>query len=189
VVRKVVITYRGKRVAVLAPLHRIASKELTPAAFGRWRRRREMRDVKRWLDSRRATVPPVIVDTDILVRYFRGEEAARRFLARVPFPERAVSALTVMELLQGCRDQRETRDVARFVSENLAAVIHPDEDISRRAIRLLELHARHAGLRVVDALIAATALTVSAPLANANTRHYRAIPTLSLVRFQPGAVR
>jgi predicted nucleic acid-binding protein len=131
----------------------------------------------------------VIVDTDILVRYFRGEEAARRFLARVPFPERAVSALTVMELLQGCRDQRETRDVARFVSENLAAVIHPDEDISRRAIRLLELHARHAGLRVVDALIAATALTVSAPLANANTRHYRAIPTLSLVRFQPGAVR
>jgi prevent-host-death family protein len=52
--QEVVITYRGKRVAVLAPLHRIASKELTPAAFGRWRRRREMRDVKRWLDSRRA---------------------------------------------------------------------------------------------------------------------------------------
>ena len=89
----------------------------------------------------------MIVDTDILIWYFRGDEAASRFLTRVPFPERTVSALTVMELLQGCRDQRETRDTAVFVSENLAAVIHPDETISRRALQLLELYARRAGLR------------------------------------------
>ena len=129
----------------------------------------------------------MIVDTDILVWYFRGDDAARRFLARIPFPERAVSALTVMELLQGCRDQREARDMAVFVSENLAAVIHPDEAISRRAIRLLELHALGAGLRVVDALIAATALEASAALATANVRHYRAIAGLSVVRFRPGS--
>jgi len=52
--QEVVITYRGKRIAVLAPLNRIAHKELTPVAFGMWRRRRDMRDVTRWLDSRRA---------------------------------------------------------------------------------------------------------------------------------------
>jgi prevent-host-death family protein len=54
--QEVVITYRGKRIAVLAPLDRIAHKELTPTAFGMWRWRRDMRDVSRWLDSRRA--PP-----------------------------------------------------------------------------------------------------------------------------------
>ena len=129
----------------------------------------------------------MIVDTDILIWYFRGDEVARRFLARVPFPERTVSALTVMELLLGCRDQREARDLAVFVSENLAAVIHPDEGISRRAIRLLELHALRAGLRVVDALIAATALEAGAALATANLRHYRAITGLSVVRFRPGS--
>jgi predicted nucleic acid-binding protein len=129
----------------------------------------------------------VIVDTDILIWYFRGDEVARRFLARVPFPERTVSALTVMELLQGCRDQREARDLAVFVSENLGAVIHPDEEISRRAIRLLELHALRAGLRVVDALIAATALEAGAALATANVRHYRAITGLSVVSFRPGS--
>jgi predicted nucleic acid-binding protein len=128
----------------------------------------------------------VIVDTDILIWYFRGDEAAHRFLTRVPFPERTVSALTVMELLQGCRDQRETRDTAVFVSENLAAVIHPDETISRRALQLLELYARRAGLRVVDALIAATALEHSVALATANVRHYRAITGLSVVAFRPG---
>jgi prevent-host-death family protein len=52
--QEVVITYRGKRIAVLAPLNRIVHKELTPVAFGMWRRRRDMRDVTRWLDSRRA---------------------------------------------------------------------------------------------------------------------------------------
>lgn len=128
----------------------------------------------------------MIVDTDILIWYFRGDDAARRFLTKVPFPERTVSALTVMELLQGCRDQRETRDTAVFVSENLAAVIHPDEAISRRALQLLELYARRAGLRVVDALIAATALERSVALATANVRHYRAITGMSVVGFRPG---
>ncbi len=127
----------------------------------------------------------MIVDTDILIWYFRGDEAARRFLTRVPFPERTVSALTVMELLQGCRDQRETRDTTVFVSENLAAVIHPDEAISRRALQLLERYAQRAGLRVVDALIAATALEHRVALATANVRHYRAITGLSVVGFRP----
>lgn len=52
--QEVVITYRGKRVAVLAPLDRIAHKDLTPVAFGMWRRRRDIRDVGRWLNHRRA---------------------------------------------------------------------------------------------------------------------------------------
>lgn len=56
--REVVITYRGKRIAVLVPLDRIAHRGLTPVAFGMWRRRRDMRDVRRWLDSRRASRVP-----------------------------------------------------------------------------------------------------------------------------------
>jgi len=52
--QEVVITYRGKSIAVLAPLDRIVHKELTPIAFGMWRRRRDMRDVKRWMDRGRA---------------------------------------------------------------------------------------------------------------------------------------
>ena len=129
----------------------------------------------------------MIVDTDVLIWYFRGDEAARRFLAKIPFSERTASALTVMELLQGCRDQRETRDTAIFVSENLSAVIHPDEVISKRAIQLLELYALRAGLRVVDALIAATALESRVALATADVRHYRTITGLPVIGFRPGS--
>ena len=71
--------------------------------------------------------------------------------------------------------------------EKWEAVIPPAEAFSRRAIRLLELHALRAGLRVVDALIAATALEASVALATANVRHYRAIAGLSVVRFRAGS--
>jgi prevent-host-death family protein len=52
--QEIIITYRGKRVAVLAPLDRIAHKDLKPIGFSMWRRRRDRRDVTRWLGSRRA---------------------------------------------------------------------------------------------------------------------------------------
>ena len=52
--QEVVITYRGQRIAVLAPLSRMPHKDLTPIGFGMWHGRKDMRDVKRWLDRRRA---------------------------------------------------------------------------------------------------------------------------------------
>ena len=43
----------------------------------------------------RVTDPKVIVDADILIWYFRDDEAARRFLVTIPLSERTVPALTV----------------------------------------------------------------------------------------------
>jgi predicted nucleic acid-binding protein len=57
--------------------------------------------------------------------------------------------------------------------------------ISHRAMQLLEAHAARDGLRVIDALIAATALQCDATLATANVRHYRAIPRLGVLPFRP----
>ena len=49
----------------------------------------------------------VIFDTDVLIWYLRGHEKARRFIEDVAHERRAVSSLTLMELLQGCRNQEE----------------------------------------------------------------------------------
>ena len=103
----------------------------------------------------------------------------------VPHQQRVLSSLTFMELLQGCRNQEEARQVKAFFSENVSLVIHPDEVISRRAIALLEQHAFPHGLRVVDALIAATALETACSLATANVKHYRPIIGLHLIQFKP----
>ena len=127
----------------------------------------------------------VVFDTDVLIWHFRGRASADRFLSRVPRTNRAISALSLMELVQGCRGRGEIRDVHAFVAANVGSVIVPDEPISHRAMLLLELHAAGHGLRVVDAIIAGTALVVGGVLATANVRHYRAIRGLALLPFRP----
>lgn len=47
--QKVVITYRGKSVAVLAPLEKAERKGLNPIGFGIWQDRKKMRRVEKWL--------------------------------------------------------------------------------------------------------------------------------------------
>ncbi len=132
-----------------------------------------------------AAVQGVVFDTDVLIWYLRGNGKARRFLELVPHQQRALSSLTFMELLQGCRNQEEGQQLRSFIAENISLVIHSDEITSRRAIALLEQHAFPHGLRVVDALIAATALETASSLATANVKHYRPITRLHLIQFRP----
>jgi len=136
-------------------------------------------------ESARATLRKVIFNTDVLVWYFRGNERARRFLASVAQPHRAVSSLTMMELIQGCRGRTELHEVKTFMRDSIPLVVHPDEGSCHRAIALLEQHAAPHGLRVVDALIAAAALESGCALATANVKHYRVIANLEVVPFRP----
>jgi prevent-host-death family protein len=48
---EVIITYRGKSVAVLAPVRTVKGRDLNPVGFGMWRDRTELRDVGRWSDK------------------------------------------------------------------------------------------------------------------------------------------
>jgi hypothetical protein len=89
-----------------------------------------------------------------------------------------------MELIQGCRNKKDLRDVNAFVKDTFSDVIHCDKRASERAIVLLRLHALGHDLRTVDALIAATAITNGAALVTGNFRHFEMIKGLNLVRFE-----
>ena len=49
---EVVITMRGKSIAVMKPSSEI-EEPFSPVGFGMWKGRRETTDVKKWLDQRR----------------------------------------------------------------------------------------------------------------------------------------
>jgi len=49
---EVVITMRGKSIAVMTPVND-SEKPFSSAGFGIWKGRKEMSDVKKWLDERR----------------------------------------------------------------------------------------------------------------------------------------
>ncbi len=89
----------------------------------------------------------------------------------------------MMEVLQGCRNREELVEAQAFVAENISRIIHPHTSISEKAIHFVGEYALSHGLRVVDALIAASALLHRAKLATGNAKHFRFIPGLTLDEF------
>ncbi len=125
----------------------------------------------------------MLVDTDVLIWNLRGHVAAADLLD--DSPGFALSAVTWMELVQGCRDGAELRALRRALRYWQAEIVHIDVSISARACFLVEEHALAHSLRLADALIGATALETGLPLMTANDRHYRCIEGLEVRVFRP----
>jgi predicted nucleic acid-binding protein len=124
-----------------------------------------------------------LVDTDVFIWYLRGNDAAAEALARSG--DFSISAVTYMELVQGMRNKDELRVLRSTLRTRGAPVVPIDETISARAVFYCEEHFHSGGLRLADALVAATAVVQNAPLLTANIRHYRMIPDLILKKFTP----
>ena len=125
----------------------------------------------------------MLVDTDVLIWNLRGDPAAAEALDSAP--GFWLSAVTYMELLQGLRDTRELRLLRRSLRYWDARVLHLNEEISARAMFLVEEYALSHNMQMADALIAAGAQYTGLPLFTANDRHYRHIDGLDLRIFRP----
>jgi predicted nucleic acid-binding protein len=123
-----------------------------------------------------------LVDTDILIDAGRGAENAIAFLqAREQLSPLAVSVVTQMELIIGCQNKVEQRNLQQFLSRY--RVVNIDEPISNQAVELLERYRLSHGLLIADAFIAATAITWNCALASKNQRDYRYISELNLLPY------
>jgi len=125
----------------------------------------------------------MIFDTDVLIWFFRGNQAAAELLDGQA--ERALSIVSMMELYQGARSRQESRAIRQFLQNNNFRVIPINESISHLAATLVEDHALKDGLGVADALIAATARENGTILATGNVKHMRSIAALELKAFRP----
>lgn len=124
----------------------------------------------------------VLVDTDILIDAARKEQVAVDFLdVQAQQTILAVSTITVMELLVGCRNKTEQRKTERFLQRFV--VFKLDAQLSDIAVSLLRQYRLSHGLLLPDGLIAATALVHSSGLATKNQRHYRFIAQLQLLPY------
>ncbi len=126
-----------------------------------------------------------VVDSDVLIWYLRGTASAASFLESIPYGNRRLPAVVYMELVRGCRNRTELRRLKRFLRTFFPRVEQISEEVSRRALSLVERYALSHSIAVDDALIAATALAVNSRLATGNTRDYSFIPGLKLLPYQP----
>lgn len=125
----------------------------------------------------------IIIDTDILIDVGRGDHTAIDCLQRIEQQfQLAVSVVTQMELIIGCRNKVELNMLEKFLQH--FQCIKVTEQISDRAVHLLGQYRLSHGLLIADALIAATALEYDEEFITKNQRDYRFIDGLKL-QFYP----
>ena len=99
--------------------------------------------------------------------------------------DRSLSVVSLMELLQGARSKLEARQIQHLVRDFQFRVLPLSERIGATAAAIIEEYALANGIRVIDALIAATAIDSGETLCTGNTKHFRPIPDLARVVFRP----
>lgn len=125
-----------------------------------------------------------LVDTDILIDAAHKDEMAVTVLQNLESTSGlAVSIVTQMELLVGCRNKTEQRELAKFLRR--FQVIHLSASISQRSLELLQQYRLSHGLLIPDGLIAATAIETAIPLISKNQKDYRFIDGLQLLPYPP----
>ncbi len=122
-----------------------------------------------------------LTDTDILIDAARGHPDALAFLnTQRTGPGISISLISSMELVAGCRDAAELRQVQQFLRQ--VTPLPLSASTSQSAYQLMESYSLSHGLQIPDAMIAATALEHQLTLYTKNTRHFRMIPGLTVHR-------
>jgi len=126
----------------------------------------------------------IIVDTDILIDAAHSIEDAVNCLQQIEEKSLlAISVITSMEMIIGCRNKKELTLLDHFFQR--FEILSLDNQISDTATELLKTYRLSHGLMIADALIAATAIVISTPLISKNQKDYRFIAELDLLLEYP----
>ena len=125
-----------------------------------------------------------LVDTDILIDLSLDDVQAIQVLKGLEQQSTlAVSTITVMELIVGCRNKNELRSTDRLLER--FKIILLNEQVSVRAVELIRKYRLSHGLLLADAMIAATALSMDCDFITKNQRDYRFIEGVKLLPYPP----
>jgi len=116
----------------------------------------------------------MLVDTDVLIDYLKGNPSAEQFIEQ-NIDQVSVSAMTVAELYQGIRNKKEEATLDQFISELRVFSITGDIAIKAGLLRNEYRKSHSSGL--ADCIIAATSMTHGIKLATLNLKHFPMLET------------
>ncbi len=125
----------------------------------------------------------MIIDTDVLIWYMKGNQKAYKAIENSK--HFSISVVTYMELVQGMRDKNELNNLRRALSAWDAQILYISEEISVKAMFFVEQHFLSHSIQLADALIAATAISHGIPILTGNDKHYKMLKDLQIKRFRP----
>lgn len=125
----------------------------------------------------------MLIDTDVLIWMTRGHAgAAVRLQSINPWQ---ISAVTYIELAQGCRNKQELARLKKGLSASQTEILPITEIITSRAMQLIDDYALSHGMQLGDAIIAATALENGMRVLTCNAKHFGSIQRLDIEIFPP----
>ena len=125
----------------------------------------------------------LMVDTDVLIWYLRGNEKAFKTIEN--FKSFSLSVVTYMELVQGMRNKKELNTLRQGLHAWNATILYITEEISAKAMFAVEQHFLSHSMQLADALIGSTAVAHGLPLLTGNDKHYKIMKDVQIKRFRP----
>ena len=125
----------------------------------------------------------MVIDTDVLVWYMKGNEKAFNTIENLD--NFFISVVTYMELVQGMRNKDELNSLRKALHGWNAKILYISEEISVKAMFFVEQHYLNHSIQLADALIGATAIAYGLPILTGNDKHYKILNDLQLRKFRP----
>lgn len=125
----------------------------------------------------------LIVDTDVLIWYLRGNEKAFKTIENLE--SFSISVVTYMELVQGMRNKKELSSLRQALYAWNATILYITEEISAKAMFAVEQHFLSHSMQLADALIGSTAVAHGLPLLTGNDKHYKIMKDVQVKKFRP----
>ncbi len=120
----------------------------------------------------------ILLDTDVMIDVLRGYEPAMNWLESAE--EIGLPGLVAMELIQGCQNTKEQRQLEKALSAY--QLYWNSEDDCDRAFLSFSSHHLSDNIGLLDALIAQIAIGFNAELATFNVKHYRVLRGLRTIQ-------
>lgn len=121
----------------------------------------------------------ILVDTDVMVDLLRQQSEALAWLKDLKDDEIVLPGYVVMELIQGCRNKSEKKELEKLKD---FAVVWPASEVCDEALSVFSEFYLGYGIGIIDALIGQMAVSMGLPLYTHNRKHYSIIPGLKVVQ-------
>ena len=121
-----------------------------------------------------------VLDTDVLIEIFRGDDRARAWLARIESHVLGIPVFVYMEILH----KREQRALVAQLTPY--TILHLESGDSPKAQQWFEQFHLSYGIGIMDCLIATSPFRLGCPFFTFNLKHFRVLPGLVSVHLTDG---
>ena len=125
-------------------------------------------------------MPAHQIDTAVVIDLLRGYASARNWIDNLSDDDRLISVMTAAELLDGCKNAREQRQLERELKN--FTILSITEAISLQALDWYRAHRLSVACGFADCIIGATAFHLGLTLCTLNIKHFRIFEGLRVER-------